>query len=159
MLRTRPQQATLPSTMIVAEREQSDAASPNTLITTQSKRIPPARHYLPLIFISCIVSLLCFCFVLDDIAAFNLELAIAAILADVLSLSLPYQGAAILLYWLHRHQTDSIFPFTPSPRAIVYGILLIMLWAACTIVAAIRLNSQMLEFPKYSPTINNTIKC
>ncbi|PPQ84768.1 hypothetical protein CVT25_007542 [Psilocybe cyanescens] len=128
--------------MIVVEAQLDDserASISNTLISGHLSYSKIPRHLVKLVYASLLVSLLSFIFVLvDNVSIAPIE-AVATILAFVLTL--PHHGAVVLSVWLHRHQTESIFPFTPcSFRAIGYTAILVISWVASTIMCAIRLH-------------------
>lgn len=127
--------------MIVGEQHDDplDTASTHTLVVDKWHVIP--RHLLKLIYVSLFLSTLAFVFaIVDNVISNRLPKDMAiAVLAYVFLL--PYHCATLLLEWLRRHQTESIFPFTPShPRALVYAFILMGLWVVSVILCSMNLH-------------------
>lgn len=113
----------------------ADASSVSTLVTS-----PKFHRYFPGLAIASlpISTVALICAILNRSGApfgnGNLN-GLLAILA--FALSLPYQVVAILLVWLHKHQTASILSFNPSSRrSIAYSAFLVLMWVGSVILAA-----------------------
>lgn len=134
--------------MIIVEAQpepavSSDAASTNTLVTDELQKLP--NHFIKLVYSSLVLSLLSFIFVLISCVSNYPLLMVPTILAFLFTL--PHHGASILLWWLQRHQTESIFPFTPlTPRALAYSIFLVLTWIGSTAASAVSLDNSRHSF-------------
>ncbi len=113
----------------------ADAISVRTLVAS-----PKFHRYFPVLAIASlpISTVALICAILNRSGApfgnGNLN-GLLAILA--FAFSLPYQVVAILLVWLHKHQTASILSFNPSSRrSMAYSAFLALMWVGSVILAA-----------------------
>ncbi|KAH9474427.1 hypothetical protein JR316_0012886 [Psilocybe cubensis] len=129
--------------IVVTPDIESDAASTHTLVTPPKYQETP--HHLPrIIYSSLLISTLAFVFaIVNYVTYYHYYDVPAGIVAPILAYvsTVPHHCAVILLNWLERHQSESIFPFAPaSLRGILYSLVPISLWAASTTVSAINLH-------------------
>lgn len=134
---------------------ESDAASTNTLVTQQKCQETP--RYLPsIVYSSLLISTLAFIFaIVNYVNYYQYNDVPTGIVPPVLAyiFTVPHHCAVILLQWLERHQTESIFPFAPaSARAIVYSLASLSLWAASTTVSAINLHRDIAPWANCQPS-------
>ncbi|KJA18676.1 hypothetical protein HYPSUDRAFT_919894 [Hypholoma sublateritium FD-334 SS-4] len=105
---------------------QSDAASIRTLVTIP--KFP--RFFSTLACVSLPISTAAFiCALMNGNHILGHLNSLLTILAFVFTL--PYQVLAILLVWLHSHQTESILTFSPASRKnLVYTTSIALAWIA-----------------------------
>lgn len=120
--------STLATTMIVVDTSdaeaQSDAASIRTLVTIP--KFP--RYFSTLAYVSLPISTAAFiCALMNGDHILGHLNSLLTIFAFVFTL--PYQVLAILLVWLHSHQTESILTFSPASRKnLVYTTSIALMW-------------------------------
>ncbi|KAH9477835.1 hypothetical protein JR316_0010067 [Psilocybe cubensis] len=127
------------------EPVESRTSSADTLVTRKPQQIP--SYLKNVVYLSLLVSTLAFTFAVVNYSIYyqynDVPGGIAPPVIAYLA-TLPHHGAVLLRYWLERHQSEYIFPFTPaSVYAISYSGVSCALWTVSTVVAAINLRRDL----------------
>ncbi|KAH9474428.1 hypothetical protein JR316_0012887 [Psilocybe cubensis] len=146
--------------IVAPDIEATDAASTHTLVTQEYQKVP--RHLPILLYSSFLVSALALAFTIANLLSYTYDYLPNIIVPVVLGFVciLPHHGAVVLLQWLEKHESESIFPFAPtSPRAIIYSFVSLILWATSMVMCAINLHRNMQPIPNCHLDSLSSNKC